>query len=71
MDLIEALAISEAFVGQLCAIGDEDALRRGVARYREAGATNPVLTAIWGSDFDATLRAGAQLTADKVGATGA
>jgi alkanesulfonate monooxygenase SsuD/methylene tetrahydromethanopterin reductase-like flavin-dependent oxidoreductase (luciferase family) len=67
----QKLAISDAFIEQLCAIGDEDALRRGVARYREAGATNPVLTAIWDSDFDATLRAGAQLTAGEVGATGA
>jgi alkanesulfonate monooxygenase SsuD/methylene tetrahydromethanopterin reductase-like flavin-dependent oxidoreductase (luciferase family) len=67
----QKLAISEAFIEQLCAIGDEDALRRGVARYREAGATNPILTAIWDSDFEATLRAGAQLTAGEVAASGA
>jgi alkanesulfonate monooxygenase SsuD/methylene tetrahydromethanopterin reductase-like flavin-dependent oxidoreductase (luciferase family) len=64
----QKLAISEAFIEQLCAIGDGDALRRAVARYREAGATNPILTAIWDSDFDATLRAGAELTIGAVAA---
>ena len=57
-------AISEAFIEELCAIGDADAIRLGVERYREAGATNPVLTAIWGSDFEVTLRAGAALVAE-------
>ena len=28
-------------------------------RYRAAGATNPVLTAIWGTEFEPTLRAAA------------
>jgi alkanesulfonate monooxygenase SsuD/methylene tetrahydromethanopterin reductase-like flavin-dependent oxidoreductase (luciferase family) len=55
----QKLAISEDLIDQLCAIGDEEALRPAVQRYRAAGATNPVLTAIWGTDFDATLRAGA------------
>jgi hypothetical protein len=52
-------AISEALVESLCAIGDEEAIRRGVERYRDAGATNPVLTAILGTDFEPTLRAAA------------
>jgi alkanesulfonate monooxygenase SsuD/methylene tetrahydromethanopterin reductase-like flavin-dependent oxidoreductase (luciferase family) len=52
-------AISEAFIEQLCALGDDAAVRRGVERYREAGATNPILTAVWGTDFEQTLRAAA------------
>ena len=51
-------AISERFIDHLCAIGDAAAVRRGVQRYRDAGATNPVLTAITGSDFALALRAG-------------
>ena len=35
------------------------AVRRGVERYRDAGATNPILTAVWGTDFERTLRAAA------------
>jgi alkanesulfonate monooxygenase SsuD/methylene tetrahydromethanopterin reductase-like flavin-dependent oxidoreductase (luciferase family) len=58
-------AIGEAFIEQLCAIGDEDAIRRGVERYRAAGATNPVLTSIWGTEFEPTLRAAAPLAAAK------
>ena len=50
-------AISEEFIDQLCAIGDGDAVRRGVRRYVDAGVTNPVLTGILGTDYDATLRA--------------
>jgi alkanesulfonate monooxygenase SsuD/methylene tetrahydromethanopterin reductase-like flavin-dependent oxidoreductase (luciferase family) len=52
-------AISEGFIEHLCAIGDENTVRRGVARYRDAGATNPVLTAIHGIEFEPTLRAAA------------
>jgi hypothetical protein len=52
-------AISERFIDHLCAIGDATAVRTGVQRYRDAGATNPVLTAITGSDFALALRAGA------------
>jgi alkanesulfonate monooxygenase SsuD/methylene tetrahydromethanopterin reductase-like flavin-dependent oxidoreductase (luciferase family) len=55
----QKLAISEQFIEALCALGDQDALRRGVERYREAGATNPILTAVWGTDFEHTLRAAA------------
>jgi alkanesulfonate monooxygenase SsuD/methylene tetrahydromethanopterin reductase-like flavin-dependent oxidoreductase (luciferase family) len=50
-------AISEDFIEHLCAIGDEAAVRGGVRRYRKAGATNPILTAITGTDFTPTLRA--------------
>jgi alkanesulfonate monooxygenase SsuD/methylene tetrahydromethanopterin reductase-like flavin-dependent oxidoreductase (luciferase family) len=52
-------AISERFIDHLCAIGDEAAVRLGVQRYRDAGATNPIVTAISGTDFDLTLRAAA------------
>jgi alkanesulfonate monooxygenase SsuD/methylene tetrahydromethanopterin reductase-like flavin-dependent oxidoreductase (luciferase family) len=55
----QKFAISEEFIEGLCALGDEDAVRRGVERYREAGATNPILTAVWGTDFERTLRAAA------------
>jgi alkanesulfonate monooxygenase SsuD/methylene tetrahydromethanopterin reductase-like flavin-dependent oxidoreductase (luciferase family) len=55
----QKLAISEAFIEELCALGDEGDVRRGVERYRAAGATNPVLTAVWGADFESTLRAAA------------
>jgi alkanesulfonate monooxygenase SsuD/methylene tetrahydromethanopterin reductase-like flavin-dependent oxidoreductase (luciferase family) len=55
----QKLAISEAFIEELCALGDEVDVRRGVERYRAAGATNPVLTVVWGTDFEATLRAAA------------
>jgi alkanesulfonate monooxygenase SsuD/methylene tetrahydromethanopterin reductase-like flavin-dependent oxidoreductase (luciferase family) len=53
----QKLAISERFIDHLCAIGDDAAVRDGVQRYRDAGVTNPVLTAILGTDFEPTLRA--------------
>lgn len=52
-------AIPEEFVEALCALGDAAAVRAGVERYRHAGATNPVVTQVWGTDFAATLRAAA------------
>jgi hypothetical protein len=52
-------AIGEDFIEHLCAIGDDDTIRAGVERYRDAGATNPILTPILGTDYDATLRAAA------------
>ena len=55
----QKLAISEEFIEALCAVGDEEEVRRGIDRYREAGATNPILTAVWGTDFEQTLRAAA------------
>jgi alkanesulfonate monooxygenase SsuD/methylene tetrahydromethanopterin reductase-like flavin-dependent oxidoreductase (luciferase family) len=50
-------AISADFIDHLGAIGDGGDVRRGVRRYVEAGVTNPVLTGISGTDYDATLRA--------------
>jgi len=51
-------AISEHFLAQLTAVGDETAVRAGLDRYREAGATSPCVGPIPGTDFEATLRAG-------------
>jgi alkanesulfonate monooxygenase SsuD/methylene tetrahydromethanopterin reductase-like flavin-dependent oxidoreductase (luciferase family) len=55
----QKLAIGEGFIDHLCAIGDDAAVRRGVERYREAGATNPIVTPIFGTAYEATLRAAA------------
>jgi len=52
-------AISESFVQDLCAIGDQTSVVAALQRYRAAGATNPMLTHIRGTDFAATLRAAA------------
>jgi alkanesulfonate monooxygenase SsuD/methylene tetrahydromethanopterin reductase-like flavin-dependent oxidoreductase (luciferase family) len=56
---VQKLSISERFIDDLCAIGDDAAVRDGVQRYRDAGVTNPVVTAILGTDFEPTLRAAA------------
>jgi probable F420-dependent oxidoreductase len=52
-------AISDRFLDELTAIGDEAAVRAGVERYRTAGATSPCVGPIGGSDVEATLRAAA------------
>jgi alkanesulfonate monooxygenase SsuD/methylene tetrahydromethanopterin reductase-like flavin-dependent oxidoreductase (luciferase family) len=52
-------AISEEFVETLCALGDERDVRAGIDRYRSAGATNPLVSAVAGSDFTITLHAAA------------
>jgi alkanesulfonate monooxygenase SsuD/methylene tetrahydromethanopterin reductase-like flavin-dependent oxidoreductase (luciferase family) len=51
--------ISEDLIAALCAIGDTTQVRAGIDRYREAGATNPILTNIRGTDFAASLHAAA------------
>jgi hypothetical protein len=58
---VEAMkaAISDEFLGVLTAVGDEDAVRAGVARYIAAGANAPAVGGIPKTDFDATLRAAA------------
>jgi alkanesulfonate monooxygenase SsuD/methylene tetrahydromethanopterin reductase-like flavin-dependent oxidoreductase (luciferase family) len=50
-------AISNAFIQDLCAIGTPQDVAAGVARYRAAGATNPMITNITGTDLRPTLRA--------------
>jgi F420-dependent oxidoreductase-like protein len=52
-------AISERFLRALTAVGDEEAVRAGVRRYQEAGATAPCVGPIPRTDFEATLRAAA------------
>jgi probable F420-dependent oxidoreductase len=52
-------AISDRFLGELAAIGDADAVRAGIARYREAGATTPCVGPISRTDVAATLEAAA------------
>jgi alkanesulfonate monooxygenase SsuD/methylene tetrahydromethanopterin reductase-like flavin-dependent oxidoreductase (luciferase family) len=54
-------AISDGFLAALTAVGDEDAVRAGVQRYLDAGATSPCVGPIPGTDFEATLRAAAAL----------
>jgi alkanesulfonate monooxygenase SsuD/methylene tetrahydromethanopterin reductase-like flavin-dependent oxidoreductase (luciferase family) len=53
----QGAAISDAFIGDLCAIGTPEDVAAGVARYRAAGATNPMITNITGTDLRPTLRA--------------
>jgi alkanesulfonate monooxygenase SsuD/methylene tetrahydromethanopterin reductase-like flavin-dependent oxidoreductase (luciferase family) len=52
-------AISTRFLDTLAAVGDPDAVRTGVDRYRAAGATSPCVGPISKTDFDATLTAAA------------
>jgi alkanesulfonate monooxygenase SsuD/methylene tetrahydromethanopterin reductase-like flavin-dependent oxidoreductase (luciferase family) len=49
-------AIGDDFIAQLCAIGTDADVRAGVRRYIDAGATNPVVTTILGTDATTTLR---------------
>ena len=51
-------AISDAFLDELTAVGDETLLRAGIDRYRRAGASSPCIGPIPKTDFEATLRAG-------------
>jgi alkanesulfonate monooxygenase SsuD/methylene tetrahydromethanopterin reductase-like flavin-dependent oxidoreductase (luciferase family) len=50
-------AISDAFIEDLCAIGKPEDVAAGVARYRAAGASNPMITRIAGTDLRPTLYA--------------
>lgn len=51
-------AISEGFLEELTAVGDEDAVRAGLERYRAAGSSSPCIGPIPKTDFEATLHAG-------------
>jgi alkanesulfonate monooxygenase SsuD/methylene tetrahydromethanopterin reductase-like flavin-dependent oxidoreductase (luciferase family) len=55
---VEAMkaAISEGFLEQLTAVGDESAVHAGIERYRAAGATSPCVGPVPKTDFEATLR---------------
>jgi alkanesulfonate monooxygenase SsuD/methylene tetrahydromethanopterin reductase-like flavin-dependent oxidoreductase (luciferase family) len=50
-------AISERFLGTLASVGEPGAVRAGVQRYTDAGATSPCVGPIGKTDFDATLDA--------------
>jgi alkanesulfonate monooxygenase SsuD/methylene tetrahydromethanopterin reductase-like flavin-dependent oxidoreductase (luciferase family) len=54
-----AAAISTDFIDGLCALGDEAAVRAGVQRYRDAGATSPAVSGIPKTGFEEMLRAAA------------
>jgi alkanesulfonate monooxygenase SsuD/methylene tetrahydromethanopterin reductase-like flavin-dependent oxidoreductase (luciferase family) len=51
------VAISDRFLDALSGIGDADAVRAGIERYRQAGATSPCPGQVPRADFAATLRA--------------
>jgi alkanesulfonate monooxygenase SsuD/methylene tetrahydromethanopterin reductase-like flavin-dependent oxidoreductase (luciferase family) len=51
-------AVSIGFLEQLTAVGDEQDVRAGLERYRDAGSSTPCIGPITGSDFNATLKAG-------------
>ena len=51
--------VARRVTAALCALGDERDVRAGIDRYRAAGATNPLVSAVVGSDFTATLHAAA------------
>ncbi len=56
---IEAMAgaISDGFLDELTAVGDEAAVQAGVARYHDAGTSSPCVGPIPKTDFQATLGA--------------
>lgn len=56
VDAMQA-AISDEFLAELAAVGDAQAVRDGVTRYRDAGAISPCVGPIGRTDFEATLRA--------------
>jgi probable F420-dependent oxidoreductase len=51
-------AISDEFLDELTAVGDQSSVLAGLDRYRAAGATSPCVGPIAKSDFEGTLRAG-------------
>jgi alkanesulfonate monooxygenase SsuD/methylene tetrahydromethanopterin reductase-like flavin-dependent oxidoreductase (luciferase family) len=58
---VEAMraAISDGFLAALTAIGDEAAVRAGIARYADAGTTTPGIGPVPRTEFAAALRAAA------------
>jgi len=52
-------AISDRFLAELAAVGDAGAVRGGIGRYRDAGATSPCVGPVSRTDFEATLEAAA------------
>jgi F420-dependent oxidoreductase-like protein len=63
-DVDEAKAgLSDRMLDELAGVGDADAVRAAVERYREAGAVSPCVGGLPGTDFDAGLEAVAELIA--------
>src|SRR4029078_10160570 len=56
----ELNAITERLLLDSCAIGDSHTISQVLHRYRQAGAANPMITQIWGTDFEPTLVAAAE-----------
>jgi alkanesulfonate monooxygenase SsuD/methylene tetrahydromethanopterin reductase-like flavin-dependent oxidoreductase (luciferase family) len=56
-------AIGTHLLDDLCAIGDDAAIAAGIARYRDAGATEVLLSPVPGTQFDAALRVAAEVVA--------
>jgi len=52
-------AISDEFVADLCAFGDEEAVAASIRRYRDAGANLPMITHVRGTAFDQAIAAAA------------
>jgi hypothetical protein len=48
-------------IGSLIGVGDADAVRAAVTRYREAGATSPCIGGLPRTDFDGAMEAAAEL----------
>jgi alkanesulfonate monooxygenase SsuD/methylene tetrahydromethanopterin reductase-like flavin-dependent oxidoreductase (luciferase family) len=53
-------AIGQDLLSDLCALGEESAIAAGIARYRDAGATEVLLSPVLGTEFSAVLRVAAQ-----------
>lgn len=53
--------LSDRMIDELAGIGDAEAVKGAVNRYRDAGATSPGIGGIPGTDFDAGLRTVAEL----------
>jgi F420-dependent oxidoreductase-like protein len=52
-------AISDGFLDELTAVGSDQEVRDGLARYRDAGAASPCIGPIPKTEFERTLRAAA------------
>jgi alkanesulfonate monooxygenase SsuD/methylene tetrahydromethanopterin reductase-like flavin-dependent oxidoreductase (luciferase family) len=54
-------AIGQHLLDDLCALGDESEIEAGIARYRDAGETEVLLSPVPGTQIDATLQAAAHV----------
>ncbi len=58
VDAMQA-AISTELIDSHCAIGNQDAVRAGIQRYRDAGCDTPAVSPVARTDFDQALKAAA------------